>query len=329
LLIDTSEIAGPVVDPAREHADADERLTMMTRLDFGGALLELSFDSRMAPFAASQNKHFPEAVLAAGMTTTLLLAMMVALLQRSRRRLEQAVLDRTAALRSTNHALEEEIAERNHLEQEVIRALVDERRRYGQELHDNLGQQLTAAAFLVQTLESELEQAGHDGVWQVQAIQSHLSAVVAQTRELARQLNPVAEKTGGLCSALQELAAHATAESGVKCTFSIRGDWPGEDAALEHNLFRMAQQAVAGAINRHARKIDVGLGNDANGLVLWVTDDGDELDASPEHGSSGMGMRFIRYRCSVLGLSLDSRSSREGTAVMVSKPRLIRFPDSR
>lgn len=320
LLIDTAGMADSMSVPANQLADAGDHLTVMTRLDFGGALLELSFDSRVEPFAAPQSRFFPAAVLAAGLTASLLLALMVALLQRSKRRLEQAVSDRTAALQSTNHTLEEEINERNRLEREVIRGLVDERRRYGQELHDNLGQQLTAAGFLVETLGADLKDLDHGCALQAKAIQSHIFAVMTQTRELAKQLNPVAEKTGGLCNALQELASHAKSASGVGCSFRIEGEVQSEDAALEHNLFRMAQQAVSDAINRHARNVDVELGNDVSGLMLRVIDNGDEMDASSEYGSSGMGMRFIRYRCSVLGLILKISSSVEGTTVMVKKP---------
>lgn len=312
LLIDTATLVRPFSTPVGIFSAPEERLAARTHVDFGGALLELSFDAPMEAFATPHSRYFSGAAFAAGATASLLLALLVGGLLRSKHRLETAVAGRSSALQAANQALEEEIAERNRLEREVMRGLVEERRRFGQELHDNLGQQLTAAAFQIEILRMELENSGHQGCARIEAIGEHLAEVAGQTRKLAHGLNPVAEHTGGLSSALQRLAEDVSANSRRECGFTFFGSVIPEEASLEHNLFRMAQQAVSGAVARHAYRIMIELRSDAGGLVLQVTDNGDDIAASAANKSVDSGIRFIRYRCSVLGLELHMLSGKQG-----------------
>src|SRR5439155_884243 len=83
------------------------------------------------------------------------------MLRRSHDELDQRVRDRTADLSKTNEALRQEIAERQRIEQERIQLLTrlafaqeDERRRMARELHDQLGQQLTALRLTLETLKT-------------------------------------------------------------------------------------------------------------------------------------------------------------------------------
>ncbi|MEX1117615.1 MAG: sensor histidine kinase [Terrimicrobiaceae bacterium] len=195
------------------------------------------------------------------------------------------------------------VAEMHRLEREVLRISEDEKRHLGRELHDGLGQQLTALEFMSQALARSLALEAPQTSQAASELSRHLRQTVAQVRRVSHGLSPPSFDAGGLFSALRELA-ETTSVSGVPCEFVAGAFAPNisPDAAL--HLFRIAQESVSNA-RKHsgASLIQLSLRESPCGLELAVLDNGRGL---PPDGPSkqGIGLRLIDYRANQIGAQL-------------------------
>lgn len=218
--------------------------------------------------------------------------------------LEQRVQERTAALT-------EQIAARLRLEEELLNISEREQRRIGQDLHDDLGQQLAGAWMMVDVLQRKLAADNSPRHADARKIGSWLQKALSHTRSLARGLHPVAPEQGGFTKALETLAVQSAELFGVQCFFECKGAPPIDDEFISTNLYRIAQEAVSNAVKHGAaKKVIIQLTQDK----LMITDDGSGLhESSP---SEGMGMRIMRYRAEMAGCTLSVRSGcRKGVIV--------------
>lgn len=240
-----------------------------------------------------------------------------AALRGARRTLEARVQERTRALADSHAALERALAARQQLERELLGLSEREQQRFGQELHDGLGQHLTATAIQAELLARDLERAGHaDAQHSAEQIEAMLSDAVAQTRALARGLFPVEIGDGGLDAALRQLAETTTRQTRRRCHFSGGGVEPGDHGRAVH-LYRIAQEAVANAI-RHAPGADIGLQLQRHGAALELSVR-NALPARPAvtaGGPAGIGLRIMRHRAELLGGTV--RAGREGADWVVT-----------
>lgn len=209
--------------------------------------------------------------------------------------------------------------ERKHLEQQILEISEREQRRIGQDLHDGLGQHLTGIELMMQSLEQRLANRSKTEAAQATKIAQHVRDAIRQTRALARGLSPVEFDAGGLMSALQELAANVQNMFRVACSF--RCDKPVfiRDNVVATHLFRIAQEAVSNAIKHgQAKQIEIVLSAALDCLTLAIHDNGSGLPSGGPR-ASGMGLRIMHYRASVIGGSLAiERQPNGGTTVVCS-----------
>jgi PAS domain S-box-containing protein len=217
--------------------------------------------------------------------------------------LEQRVQERTAALT-------EQIAARLRLEEELLNISEREQRRIGQDLHDDLGQQLAGAWMMADVLQRMLEAEKSPRHAEAKKIGGLLQKALAHTRGLARGLHPVAPEQGGFAKALETLAAQSGELFRVKCLFECVEEPPIDDEAISTHLYRIAQEAVSTAVKHGAaKKVLIRLTRAA----LTITDDGGGLREPLQ--SEGMGMRIMRYRAEMAGGTLSVRNGRKGVIV--------------
>ncbi len=322
LLIDSRilhpQAAGNATSPIERTGSILEK---RTRIEFGGALLELSFEARQQSYSTPLSHMLPVFVLAIGLAISLLLFRLIRSLVRSRHVLEAAVAERTGELEQANRKLQQEISERTKLEREVFQIGAEERRWMGQELHDNIGQRLTSLGFMAEALAKDLRLKLRDGSEQASRIGSQISETISQTRLLARGLNPVAVEAGGLTKALERLTRDVSETYRIDCRIVASGTSIPENALFEHNLYRMAQQSITNAITHgHATQVRLELTNDALHLRMAIIDNGVGFEHAHTESKSGLGLRIMRYRCSVLGLDLRvEHPAGGGSAIIIEQ----------
>ena len=184
----------------------------------------------------------------------------------------------------------------------VWRVQEDERRRLARELHDGLGQNLTALKQHLAQVEGPLSDAAR----------AHLDAAIdlcggalEDTRNLTRLLRPPILDDLGLEPALRWLARSFSESSGVEAVVEL-GELPALDGELQTLLFRIAQEALANAA-RHAqaRSVLVHLAQRGPDLQLQVVDDGRGFEPAEAAVRGGNGLGGMRERLRLHGGRLE------------------------
>ncbi|MHA3775408.1 sensor histidine kinase [Verrucomicrobiota bacterium sgz303538] len=210
-----------------------------------------------------------------------------------------------------------DVTERKTLERELIEASSREQRRLGQDLHDDLGQWLTAIHLETRGLSMFLEPISDSGAARAEKIANWMREALERTRMLARGMAPAVIETGGLSAALQDLAVttehifHARCQYTCDDTLTVRNP----EAALQ--LYRIAQEAISNAL-RHgdASEITVCLERQNGRACLSIQDNGKGI-STPVQMSSGLGLRIMQYRAELLGADMEIRSEKDrGTQVV-------------
>jgi signal transduction histidine kinase len=191
---------------------------------------------------------------------------------------------------------------------------MEERHQFGRELHDGLGQQLTALEMMTHALACELKTAAPKQAKTAWEIARCIRRAVTQTRELAHGLSPVAAEGEGLMQALQELARMTTA-AGTACEFACERPVKINDTTVAGHLYRIAQEAVTNAIQHAAPKqIRISLEAAEGHATLRVSDDGIGID--PAAAGRGAGLRIMRYRADLINAVLSIAPGTGGGTVV-------------
>lgn len=212
-------------------------------------------------------------------------------LLKARRRLQHSVRIRTERLARRTHALQQAKVEQAFLQSALVDSTEKERLRLGHELHDGVGQSLTGARLLADSLALTMQPPPPV----LTALQQSLQNAVEEVRASARNLTPSALLIDGFFQALQALSSTYEG-SGVRVVVTQQQPQPMLDAEQSLNLFRMTQEAITNAV-RHgkANQIEIGFG----GLHwLRVTDNGTGFDVPRQ--PQGVGMRSQKLRAELL-----------------------------
>jgi PAS domain S-box-containing protein len=201
-----------------------------------------------------------------------------------------------------------DITERKRLEREILEVSNREQRRIGHDLHDGVCQQLAAIAYRMDIMADQLQEKGVTESSEAERIGSLVNETITQTRSVARGLFPVRLEENGLVSALEELADNAENLFKIRCQFSCDEPFPIVENAASLHLYYIAQEAVLNAV-KHGNATDVAIciARDHDHFTLAINDNGmgfQALNGNP----TGMGIRIMRYRASVIGSTLDLKS---------------------
>ena len=227
-------------------------------------------------------------------------------------------------LGAKNKEAETNVLEQRRLEREVLEISEDERRRFGRELHDGLGQQLTALELMSHMLARQLVVSAPDLAKSAEEIAMHTRSAIAQSRRLAHGLAPVRLESEGLMAALSDLA-QLTATTGVKCELNCESPVLVYESAVATHLYRIAQEAVNNALKyAAASRIILSLEDRGSTIELKITDDGDGLPEKMNSERAGMGLQVMQHRARLMGGRIDVQSEPgHGMRIMclVPKPR--------
>ncbi len=216
------------------------------------------------------------------------------------RQLEQRVQSRTTALRQAVEA-------RERLQNSLFEAGLRERKSIGRDLHDGLGQLLTATAMAASIVANRLIAQGHPNAAEARKVESLVKEGIDQSRQIARGLLLETVKPEELLSELEELASTATHQHRTPCVLTAEGTPEYLDVHIASHLFYIAREALRNAL-RHGGASQVAIHfNVSDSLAsVTVTDNGRGL-ASPEtfEKSGGMGLHIMSQRAELIGARLS------------------------
>lgn len=235
-----------------------------------------------------------------------------------------AVTQRALASIAQEKALAAAQAEHKRLEREILAVGERERHSIGADLHDNLGQQLTALELMCTAVKEDAAEQPTLAK-RLDAMGKMLREAISQTRFLARGLVPVGEEPDALQIGLTELAERTNALGRMHCRVDSPQPIAIRDPFVAGHLYRIAQEAVNNAV-KHSRAthIVIRLVHEGSKLVLEISDDGAGLTKPRSGQSSGLGLGIMQHRARVVGAELTVESKRgEGVAVrcVLSSPK--------
>lgn len=210
-----------------------------------------------------------------------------------------------------------DITERRRLEQETLRISDQERRRIGQDLHDNLGQMLTGIGLIGQNLTRAMQERGRPEADDMAEITDLVKEADQYARTLARGLIPVDLEGDGLGAALERLATNAERLFGIRCSFEQMGSVLLHDNSIATHLYRIAQEAVSNAVKHgKAAHVRMVLASGLGRVRLRIVDDGVGFPEQLDDDRPGMGVRIMQYRARVIGATLEiTRGVDKGTVI--------------
>jgi len=218
----------------------------------------------------------------------------------------------TALAGALNAMLDRLEGERRESGRRVLAAQEGERKRVARELHDEVGQSLTAIALRAEraaATPSEQEQA-------LAEIAHSLHHSLEDVHRIGRELRPEALDDLGLVNALIALCSRVDRHTGIRVQRDLDWDIPPLSAEQELVIYRVAQEGLTNAL-RHAQAdvVTMSLKHSGDRTILTVSDDGCGLPESVAEG----GLAGMRERAMLIGADLEVRSGRNrGTAIALT-----------
>ena len=210
-----------------------------------------------------------------------------------------------------------DISQRRELERQIIDTSTREQERIGQDIHDGLGQQLTAVTLLAKTLAKKLEKTQRPEAAQARQLAQQIEQTLRDSRGITQGLAPVGVAPERLIDALATLAEEVQRASGVHCELISPDEATVTDPLMTAHLYRIAQEAISNAA-RHGKptRIDIRLEQRDRTIRLTVKDDG-QWDDSAKSDHRGLGLHIMGYRAGILGGKLSVSPQPDGGTLML------------
>jgi two-component system, NarL family, sensor histidine kinase UhpB len=206
-------------------------------------------------------------------------------------------------------ALQEAAAQRRDLNRRIIEAEEDERKRLARELHDELGQSLTAIKVDAAYIGREAAESSPNIVASARSIEQLSSNIMELIRGMLARLRPHGLETVGLRETLYDLVNgwQARVADRLRCSIAIRGNVDALTPELNITVYRLIQECLTNAV-RHsrARTMDIDLSSESRRVVLKVTES-DLLEGAAAVRNNGTGLLGMRERVEAHGgeLAID------------------------
>jgi two-component system sensor histidine kinase UhpB len=258
------------------------------------------------------------------------------------------VLDRTQILRDptqrpvrvvggisdiTERRRAEEALEQSHRQLRALSARLeaireDERTRIAREIHDELGQVLTALKIDLDWIENRLSESANDArvnplIDRIVNGSALVDATIDTVQRIVSDLRPAALDTLGLAAAVAQECERFQKQTGIPVQVKVPDDLGPVQTAVTTAIYRALQESLTN-VARHAQasRVAVELRTLSPDLWLEVTDNGRGIDAAQVDDTRSLGLLGMRERASVLGGELSvAPLSPCGTRVALRLPR--------
>jgi PAS domain S-box-containing protein len=251
--------------------------------------------------------------------------------------MEKRVEERTAELLTANRLLKKMLDEGKRAEEEIRKSrerlrnlsgrlqslLEEERTRISREIHDELGQALTAIKLELSLIRRSLVSDGLDEqVAKVQEIERGVIRIIRTVRKISTELRPGILDELGVAAAIEWMAKDFQNRTGIGCKVAIQGVDKIPDNVRATAIFRIVQEALTNVM-RHAAasQVNVSLKKKDHTLIVEVRDNGIGIIEGRMIDSKSFGLIGIRERVQLLGGEAVIRGKPgEGTMVRVTLP---------
>ncbi len=197
----------------------------------------------------------------------------------------------------------------------------EERTAIAREIHDALGQSLTAMKLDLSWIKNRLDGQG-DLVARAEAMGAMIDSTINTVRRISAELRPDLLDDIGLFAAIEWYAGDFEKRSGIACRVSCDADEPDLNEKKAINIYRIVQESLTNII-RHANAtaVDVDLLMDGDSLTLTIRDNGRGITSEEINNVRSLGLIGIRERALSCGgtIAIDGSSGR-GTVVTAHIP---------
>lgn len=284
-------------------------------VEIAGRAWQFEYSAPKDAIVSETDRLLPPLVLAGGLLSSALLFGVFYFLAFSRSRAVALATEMTTDLRASTEQL-------TALSRQLVDVQESERRQFSRELHDRIGQNLTALSINLDILKSQLTH-DHDAAFIARLDDSAalLDSTSGAVENVMSDLRPPMLDDYGLLPALQWYGTQFSERTGIHV--EIHGDDRMQrlPPAAEIALFRIAQEALNN-VAKHARatRADIALERADAGCAMRITDDGVGLAAATQPASwrPSLGMVTMRERIQAVGGSFEiSAAPGGGTQVTV------------
>ncbi|MFD1292260.1 ATP-binding protein [Lutibacter holmesii] len=204
---------------------------------------------------------------------------------------------------------------------QIVEAQEEERKRIAKDIHDGIGQMLTALKFNIESINAKNVEGT---AVKVSKLKELLGNLIKEVRAVTFNLTPPELVDYGIVPTIQKLTERLASFTGKEIFFENKTDFKGRfDSLVETNLYRVVQEAVNNSLKyAEANYILVSISHSNQVLSIVIDDDGKGFDAEKllaEKSEAGMGLFFMKERISyVNGRIFINSSKNNGTRITIN-----------
>lgn len=257
-------------------------------------------------------------------------------LQKAYYELEERVIERTIELTKLNKELKQEIIERKNAEEELkssrkqLRNLSlylqnvreEERTRIAREIHDDLGQALTALKMDLSWLENRLPENQNLLFDKTASMSKLIDSTIRSVQKISAELRPGLLDDLGLSAAIEWQAEEFQKRSGISCKVNLSFNDDSLDTVLSTAIFRIFQETLTNIVRHsNATEASVSVIEQSGKLTIEVKDNGKGITEEQISDAKSLGIIGIRERVRPWGGEVNIKGKKgKGTTVAVIIP---------
>jgi two-component system, NarL family, sensor kinase len=203
----------------------------------------------------------------------------------------------------------------------ILNAEENERKRIAVDLHDGIGQMMSAAKMNLSVIEDEMDFKTEEQRIRFENVISMVDESCREVRSVSHQMMPNALLKNGLASAIKEFISKIDNRI-IKVALHFEGLNEKLDTNTETVLYRVIQECVNNVLKHsQANHLDISIFNEAAGLSAIIEDNGKGFDTASKENFEGIGFKNINSRVKYLHGTLEINSKPgKGTAIAIFIP---------
>lgn len=232
------------------------------------------------------------------------------------------ITDRKASQKEIDKLNEQRFKKEVDLQKEqasqIVEAQEEERKRIAKDIHDGIGQMLTALKFNIESINPSNVDSSSKKIEQLKEV---LSFLIKEVRTVTFNLTPPELSDYGIVATLNKLANQLSNFTEKKVLFENKTDFNGRfDSLIETNLYRVVQEAVNNALKyANSNYILISMSHSDDLLSITIDDDGKGFDVNKLKKNSSMGIFFMKERISYVNGRIFINSIKDkGTRITIN-----------